>query len=402
MDSSRGITNFTSDSPKGLSPDKIRDTANDWGATIVYFSVLSSEEIFIWVIPPDEDESITFRSVNLREDFNTSIEALTNDALRVASSNVDRGNSDKGQVVAWSRSLRSLERNQVIAPEDYIVTETELENGLRTLYRALIRPIEISLPQEIGSQIVLIPQGALFSVPFAALKKTSNEYLVDRYAVRLAPDLRSLQNSRSSLKKIPKKGRILLVGNPTMPCVQLSEDAEVQQLPSLPGADDEVRELASLFGARALTGEQATESSISEKATSSRIIHLATHGILDDQNSLSIDIGTEIQQAYGLAQAEYLNNLAEKLLPGAIALAPSGEKDGLLTSQEIIGLDLDDAKLVVLSACNTARGVSGDSSILGLPFALGTAGASRAMVSLWPVPDEPTKQLMILFYDELK
>jgi CHAT domain-containing protein len=89
-------------------------------------------------------------------------------------------------------------------------------------------------------------------------------------------------------------------------------------------------------------------------------------------------------------------------LPGAIALTPSSEQDGFLTSQEIIGLDLHDAELVVLSACNTARGVIGESSILGLPFALGTAGASRAMVTLWPVPDEPTRDLMVNFYSQLK
>ncbi|NER97443.1 MAG: CHAT domain-containing protein [Symploca sp. SIO1B1] len=401
-DESRGIT-FTVDIPKGLSRNEIRDSASDQNSTIIYFSVISPEEIFIWVIPPDKYKDITFKKVNLREKFNTSIEALTRNGVRVASSYIDRGNSDKGQVVAWRETLRSLRNNYWGYSDQDFVSEIELENGLKTLYQALIEPVEDALPQEDDSPIVFIPQGSLFSVPFSALQNSSNEYLVDRYIIRVAPNLRSLRNSEHFLKNMPDKDKILFVGNPDMPSVQLIEGAKAQQLPSLPGAGIEAETLAELFGIQALTGAQATESRVVEEINESEIIHLATHGILDDENSLfSIDLGDEIQQAYGLSQAEYLSELAKKLLPGAIALAPSDGKDGLLTSQEILGLKLDEAKLVVLSACNTAKGVPGDSSVLGLPFALGTAGTSRAVVSLWPVPDEPTKQLMIDFYQALK
>jgi hypothetical protein len=369
LDKSRGIT-FKADTPEGLSWKKIRDTADDQNSTIIYFSVISPEEFFIWVIPPDEDADITFQQVNVKERFNTSIEALTRNGVRVASAYIDRGNSDKGQVVAWSRSLRSLGNNHWCSSDECTVSEIELESGLKILYQALIEPVEDALPQEVDSQIVVIPQDSLFSVPFSALQNSSNEYLVDRYIIRVAPNLRSLRNSRHFLKSMPKKEKILFVGNPDMPSVQLIEEAEAQQLPSLPGAGVEAETLAELFGIQALTGAEATESRVVKEINESEIIHLATHGILDDENSLfSIDIGYEIQQAYGLLQAEYLSELAEKLLPGAIALAPSDNKDGLLTSQEIISLKLDDAELVVLSACNTAKGVLGDSSILGLPFA---------------------------------
>jgi CHAT domain-containing protein len=402
LDKSRGIT-FKADTPKVLSWKKIRDTARDQNSTIIYFSVVSPDEFFIWVIPPNKDADITFRRVNVKERFNTSIESLTRNGVRVASAYIDRGNSDKGQVVAWSRSLRSLGNNHWRSSDEYPVSEIELESGLKTLYQALIEPVEDALPQKVDSQIVVIPQNSLFSVPFSALQNSSNEYLVDRYIIRVAPNLRSLRNSRHFLKSMPKKEKILIVGNPDMPRVQLIEGAESQRLPSLPGAGVEAETLAELFGIQALTGAEATESRVVEKINESEIIHLATHGILDDENSLfSIDIGYEIQQAYGLLQAKYLNDLAKKLLPGAIALAPSEDKDGLLTSQEILSLKLDDAELVVLSACNTAKGVPGNSSILGLPFALGTAGTSQAVVSLWPVPDESTKQLMIHFYKALK
>jgi hypothetical protein len=288
--SSQDITRV--EPPEGMSLDKIRDTVKDWGVTAVYFSVISPEEIFIWVIPPNEDLDITFRAVNLRKQFNSSIKELTSNALRVASSYIDRG-SDTGQVVAWRGNLRSLEP----VLENHTASESELQSKLHVLYQALIEPIEDYLPQEYGSPVIFIPQGELFSVPFAALQKKPSEYLVDQYAIRLSPDLRTLRNSRNSFRKIPKKQEILLVGNPEMPSIQLTANSSPQQLRSLPGAGEEIQKLSQLFDVEALTGEAATEVTISGIATSSKLIHLATHGILDDENSLSIDVSNEIQQA---------------------------------------------------------------------------------------------------------
>jgi CHAT domain-containing protein len=105
-----------------------------------------------------------------------------------------------------------------------------------------------------------------------------------------------------------------------------------------------------------------------------RVIHLATHGLLDDYKGL----GT----------------------PGAIALGPSGTgelNDGLLTANEILDLNLN-AKLVVLSACDTGRGrITGD-GVIGLSRSLITAGVPSVIVSLWSVPDAPTAELMVEFY----
>lgn len=63
---------------------------------------------------------------------------------------------------------------------------------------------------------------------------------------------------------MPKKEKFLIVGNPDMPRVQLIEEAEAQQLPSLPGAGVEAETLAELFGIQALTGAEATESRVVE------------------------------------------------------------------------------------------------------------------------------------------
>jgi CHAT domain-containing protein len=107
-----------------------------------------------------------------------------------------------------------------------------------------------------------------------------------------------------------------------------------------------------------------------------KIIHLATHGLLE----------------YG--QGEGSQDLD---IPGAIALAPSGTDDGLLTAREILNLKLS-ADLVILSACDTGQGrISGD-GVIGLSRSLLSTGVPSVIVSLWAVPDAPTAQLMVDFY----
>jgi len=109
--------------------------------------------------------------------------------------------------------------------------------------------------------------------------------------------------------------------------------------------------------------------------SNARIIHLATHGLFKEVKSRD--------------------------LPGAIALAPSGNDDGFLTSSEILDLKLN-AELVVLSACNTGRGRLTGDGVIGLSRALITAGVPTILTSLWAVPDAPTAELMAEFYGQLQ
>ena len=76
-----------------------------------------------------------------------------------------------------------------------------------------------------------------------------------------------------------------------------------------------------------------------------------------------------------------------------------GIEDGILTSLELSQLDFGNTKLVVLSACETALGHTDESlGDYGLKRALKQAGVGTVIVSLWEVPDEPTKLLMTNFF----
>jgi CHAT domain-containing protein len=96
------------------------------------------------------------------------------------------------------------------------------------------------------------------------------------------------------------------------------------------------------------------------------------------------------------------------LLRSGLALAGvnvrgSGEDNGILTALEASGLNLWGTKLVVLSACDTGVGeVKNGEGVYGLRRALVLAGAETQMMSLWPVSDEGTRDLMIGYYTALQ
>ena len=121
------------------------------------------------------------------------------------------------------------------------------------------------------------------------------------------------------------------------------------------------------------TDQSATEQNFKRNADRFKIIHLATHAMIDNQNP---------------AKSRLLFNID-----------PDSGEDGMLYSYELYGINLN-AGLVTLSACNTGFGqVSWGKGVLSLARAFAYAGSPNVVMSLWPVDDQLTSGLVKAFYE---
>jgi tetratricopeptide (TPR) repeat protein len=226
--------------------------------------------------------------------------------------------------------------------------------------------------------LVIVPQGSLASVPFAALPlESTGTPLGVRFAVRYAPSLASLSEAerRPRRSMTPRELRqALVVADPVTPSVTTAGGTRVK-LTSLPGAAAEGKWVADYIGSPFLTGAEATQVTVEERLGRASIIHLATHGFAYSSESMA-------RQSF-------------------VALAPGGGKDGLLTVSEVLdnpSLSLS-AELVVLSACQTGLGnLKQAEGTVGLQRAFLARGARSILVSLWSVSDTATTILMRDFY----
>jgi CHAT domain-containing protein/tetratricopeptide (TPR) repeat protein len=238
----------------------------------------------------------------------------------------------------------------------------------RELHTLLIRPVQDALPTAAGSLLTIVPHGPLFRLSFAALVDEQGTYLLERYRLHYVPSGGALLYLKRSASETSQRPRYLLVGNP-------DDGAASSTLARLPGAEREVAAIARMLPsgtATVLTGADATESRVRGLIAGQTVVHIATHGVLyDDQRVDSF-----------------------------LALGGHGRdaaSDGRLTAAEIYNLSLT-ADLVVLSACRSARGpVTGD-GVLGMTRAFASAGTPSVLAALWDVADEAGAELMPAFY----
>ena len=226
-----------------------------------------------------------------------------------------------------------------------------LVEELAWLYDQLLRPVERELAGT--KQVFLVPVGALMYLPFAALVYEADGevgYAVERFAMGSLPSLFHLQLVLKHRASYVDES--LLMGDPDG---------------SLPAARREVMEIAGkLPGALELVGDEATLENFEEQAPYSRIVHLATHGALDQRRP---------EDSYLLMADGYR-----------------------LSVVDISLLELDDTDLVVLSACESGVGLDGlEYATLARAFA--HARVPTVVASLGKVSDGATRALMAEFYE---
>lgn len=266
----------------------------------------------------------------------------------------------------------------------------------RELYDLLVKPAEEQIK---GHEVLEIaPDGILWILPFAALLPESNRYLVEDYAPVYVPSLNVLYEMEHSYKGEradnnrnvygvkdgqrqnqgePRPVNLFVIGNPSSGAGSTNRIPENDNS-SLPGTTQLATKLAELYGSRDnvkfALGAEATEGVFKSIAPSARIIHVISHGIFDDRNPMF----------------SYLQ------------LNKSSNDDGQLDAMEIMDIPLHSTSLVVLSACETARGrVGAGESLIGMSWSVFIAGCPTTVLSQWKVPAFSTNMLMEQFYQNL-
>jgi len=262
----------------------------------------------------------------------------------------------------------------------------------RSLGAALIDPA-LALLDSSGTRVIIVPDGALHRLPFEALRLADGRFVVERYSVGYAPSasaVAALARQKSVVQQASAT-RMLAIGDPAVASrvagaerdasrdVSGDDDAaslrRVSALPALAGAAREARLVARYAPAADVrVGKDASASFLKRTDLRNyRVLHLAAHALVDEQS----------------------------VTRTALALAPGGGENGIVSAGDLAALRLD-ADLVVLSACRSAGGVLvGGEGIQGLTSPLLQAGARSVVATLWRIPDQGVVSLVESFYDGL-
>jgi CHAT domain-containing protein len=288
----------------------------------------------------------------------------------------------KPNLQVYTINIKSKDLEKRINDFHQIVSSRNLavRRPAQELYSLLLKP---ALKQIEGiDSLCIIPDRSLWNLPFQALDD-GNRWMIDHFSIYYAPSLSVLHEmkKRKNKQQDESKLQLLALGNPKLQgstIEQVRSWYRGEALSALPNAEEEVKTLGTLYGkdkSRVLTGDAAKEEVVKEEASKYRIVHFATHGILDDKSPLY-----------------------SRLM---LASEDGAKEDGMLEAWEIMKMDLQ-ADMAVLAACETARGrVSAGEGMIGMSWALFVAGVPTTVVSQWKVDSEATSKLMIEFHKNL-
>src|SRR5262245_52045505 len=320
---------------------------------------------------------------------------------------------------AWRKALRDPNRMDV-------------KRLARAVDEIVMRPLRPLLGDRPGDtrRLLIAPDGSLNLIPFAALVDEQNQYLIESYTISYLTSGRDLLRLQTSQ---PSESAPMVVANPAFGRAETAvaragrnaaglrsggpgsgqNDPDQIYFQPLPSTRREALAIkATLRKASMLLRDQATESAL-KRARAPRILHIATHGFfLDDQEAPPAEargfFDDDPLRASGLRFSKWAARVENPLLRSGLALAGAnqgkvGDDDGLLTALEVAGLDLWGTKLVTLSACDTGVGeVKNGEGVQGVRRALVLAGSESQVMSLWPVLDTTTKDLMVPYYRALR
>ncbi|XP_031553416.1 tetratricopeptide repeat protein 28-like [Actinia tenebrosa] len=252
--------------------------------------------------------------------------------------------------------------------------ESSLTNGLKILYQKLITNIKCLIKQD---EMVIIPEGPLCRLPFAALRDPdTGQYLSETKRIRMAPSISSLKLLQEYPVEQQSKNEALIIGAAVVGPVML--DGVETKFEFLDGAIEEADGIAIMLGARPLLSAYATKPVVIKRLQEgASVVHIAAYGSLE-KATIVLAPSPEIR--------------ASKI---------PDEEDYMLTMADVQQTQVR-AQLVVLSCCHSGRGDIKAEGIVGMCRAFLASGARAVVGSLWKIDDKATLMFMKTFYKYLR
>jgi CHAT domain-containing protein/Tfp pilus assembly protein PilF len=375
-------------------------------------------------IPPDAAliEFASYRPFNTRAKVNEQAYGKSRYVAYIFHCEGEVQGIELGETGAIDSAIAAL-REALREPDRH-----DVKDLARAVDEKVMRPIRALLGD--SPQLLVSPDGALNLIPFAALADERGRYLVERYSFTYLTSGRDLlrlgvaRESRSAPQVIADpefgepspnylaKGNVARrssIGGRRRKSVTTGADMANVYFAPLRGTAIEAQMIKGLFSdATILTGEQATEAAL-KRVVAPRILHIATHGFFLENMPSKSEGARDSGAPVGVRGLKFSTKIENPLLRSGLALAGANlqmgkdDDDGILTALEASGLDLWGTRLVVLSACDTGLGeVKSGDGVYGLRRALVLAGSETQVMSLWPVSDYATRELMKSYYDGLK
>jgi CHAT domain-containing protein len=287
------------------------------------------------------------------------------------------------------------------------------------LYNLIWAPIEGFVPK--GSKVYYSPDGILHRVSFSAIG-SENWFLSDNYSIQQMSTTALIGNETEM--NLNENTKAAIIGGIKYNSVKVEDEIWSY----LPGTKVEIDHIIDLLNRKKMeyqvfSDTMATEKNIKKALSNTEIAHISTHGYFyPDPDELWKNIETTIDSSIvfrgssrggtrGFGYYSFLKN-KNPMMRSGLALAKANEvwnvedfpdqEDGVFTAKEVSNLNLQNMKLVVLSACETGLGdIHGAEGVYGLQRAFKMAGAKYIVMSLWQVPDKETQEFMDLFYHNL-
>ncbi|KAK3701520.1 hypothetical protein QZH41_007891 [Actinostola sp. cb2023] len=281
----------------------------------------------------------------------------------------DTGIEEKLEILLNRTGARSLEfRSPENKQPSENVDESSLNSALEILYSKLLRNVMPLIKQE---EIVFLPDGPLFKIPFAALRDPeTGRYLSEMKRIRIAPSISTLKILNDRPADFYCKRGALIIGDPLVGKVIF--DGQEREITPLFMAYIEALAISKLFYVELLSREKATKAAVLEKLHQGvSVVHIAAHG--------------DVQKATILLAPS----------PEVRATKIPDEEDYVLTMDDVQNSQVR-AKLVVLSCCQSGRGEIRAEGVVGMCRAFLAAGASAVVASLWAIDDDATQSIFVL------